>query len=1087
MGVLLGHRKTILKAAADLSAATGGAAAAAPAAEEMEAAPATTEGERRQLTVMFCDLVGSTELSERLDPEDLRGVLRAYQETCAEAVGRFDGHVAKYIGDGVLAYFGYPQAHEDDARRAVSAGLGIVEGLAALNRSHAGGNGVELSVRVGIHTGLVVVGEMGGGATREADAIVGETPNVAARLEGLAEPNSVAISAATERLIEGLFECDDLGPQSLKGVSRPVTVFRIRGESAAPSRFEAAVERGLTPLVGREEEIALLLKRWEQAADGEGQVLLLSGEAGVGKSRIVRGFRERLEAEPHSRILYYGSAYHQNSAFYPVIDQLERALRFTGEDDPEEKLAKLERLLDDLGLPVAEHLPLHAGLISLSTGDRFPLHEMAPQARKQITVEAVAAVYEAMAGQQPVLMVVEDAHWIDPSTLELLSLLIERLRAARLLLLVTFRPEFEAPWADHAHVTAHTLNRLGRKDATAMIAGVTGGKALPDEVLDQIVAKTDGVPLYVEEITKTVLESGVLEETAEGYVLTGPLPPLAIPASLQDSLMARLDRLAPVKEVAQLAAVLGRMFKHDLLAAVTPLDGAALEEALEQLVGAGLVYRRGLAPDALYEFKHALVQDAAYQSLLKSTRQQHHGRIARVLEEQFPDTAETQPELLAYHLTEAGLAEQAVAYWQRAGERAAERSANLEAVASLSKGIELLAALPERAERELALQIALGPALLASRGFGDPDIGKTYERARDLAERLGDDASRFTALWGLWIYNLTGEQFRTAEDLSAQLLTAAGRQGDTAFHLQAHHAAWTTDFFRGELTAAIGHAEKGEHYYEPNEHRAHKFLYGGHDPGVCALDNRSLCEWLLGYPDRAIESNERAASLAVEIAHPNSHAQALAFGAIIHYLRREAAAAREKAKATMTLSTEHGLGMWVPIGLGIGGAAWAAKDGRGEALGQLREAIAIFQRAGVGVLGPFFLAALVQVIGDASETYVAAEALGHLADAQAHIDRTGEEWFEAEIHRLRGEVLLKGPTNAMEEAEAAFQHALDISRNQAARALELRAATSLARLWGENKKRAEARDLLAPVYGWFTEGFDTPDLKDAKALLEELS
>ncbi len=577
LGVLLGHRKKILKAMADLPTGSGEAAAPLQKTQTpgaLEPSPTVSEAERRQLTVMFCDLVGSTSLSERLDPEDLRDVLRAYQAACAEVIDRYDGHIAKYIGDGLLVYFGYPQAHEDDAERAVRAGLEVVAEIERLSGRLTEEKGIELAVRLGLHTGLVVTGEMGAGEVREDLAIVGETPNIASRLEALAQPNSVVISDGTRRLVEGLFICVPLGPQRLKGIMEPLEVFRVSGESEARSRFEAIAERGLTPLVGREEEIGLLLKRWSQAKEGEGQVVVLSGEAGVGKSRILRSLRDRLEGEPHNRVLYYCSPYRRNSAFYPVIAQMERALRFENHDDPAAKFDKLDGVLTGLGLATVDLGPLFANLLSLPTGERYPRSALGPEQVKRRTIEAVIQVVVAMARRQPVLMVVEDAHWIDPTTLALLSHLVEQIAPARVLLFITHRPEFEPPWHAESRVTGLALNRLSRKESTALVLKLTEEKALPETVMDQILGKTDGVPLFVEELTKTVLESGFLEDSGDRFTLSGPLPPLAIPASLQDSLMARLDRLATVKEVAQLAATLGRIFGRDLLAASSSLAWA---------------------------------------------------------------------------------------------------------------------------------------------------------------------------------------------------------------------------------------------------------------------------------------------------------------------------------------------------------------------------------------------------------------------------------------------------------------------------------------------------------------------------------
>ncbi|MFQ5792214.1 MAG: adenylate/guanylate cyclase domain-containing protein, partial [Acidobacteriota bacterium] len=667
LGIPLGPRKKLLRAIGELQS---GRATLLPETLPPTATPDRSHAERRQLTVMFCDLVGSTVLSERFDPEDLREIVGAFQVACAEVIGRYEGYIARYMGDGLLVYFGYPQAHEDDTERAVRAGLEIVQAVGAVRPR----DDVVLQVRVGVATGGVVVGDVVGEGASQERAVLGETPNLAARLQGLAEPDSVLISVASQRLVEGLFECDDLGPQHLKGVSEEVRIFRVCGESGAPSRFEVSARRGLTPLVGREEEVGLLMKRWQQTVDGEGQVVLLYGEAGLGKSRISRGLRDRLEGVAHNKILYYSSPYHKNSALHPAINQLESALRFDKSDDAERKLEKLEATLAGLSVPVGELASLLGSMLSLPVEGRYPRIEGSPQLLRRKTLEALVPVIEAMAVQAPVLMLVEDAHWIDRSTLEMLELLIERLDTTRVLLLITHRPGFEPLGGGHANVTALRLSRLSRKESALMVARVARDRTLPDEMVTQIVDRTDGVPLFVEELTKVVLESGLLKERGDGYTLTGPLKPVAIPASVQDSLMARLDRLGPVKEVAQLAAVLGRTFNRGLLATVSPLGEAELDDALSRLVEAELIYRRSVAPEISFEFKHALVQDTAYQSLLKKTRQRHHARIARVLEEEFPETAESEPELLARHYTEAGLAEPAIDHWHEAGRRAMQRS-----------------------------------------------------------------------------------------------------------------------------------------------------------------------------------------------------------------------------------------------------------------------------------------------------------------------------------------------------------------------------------------------------------------------------
>jgi hypothetical protein len=603
----------------------------------------------------------------------LREVVRAYQAICAEVIQHFNGYIAQYLGDGLLVYFGYPQAHEDDAQRAVRTGLGIVEAMDILNRRLGQEKGVHLAVRVGIHTGLVVVGEMGGGGRQERLAL-GDTPNIAARLQGLGVPDTVVISAVTQRLVQGYFTCHDLGAQPLKGVATPLQVYQVVRETEMQQRFDVAAARGLTPLVGREHEVGILQERWAQVQAGRGHIVMLSGEAGIGKSRLVQVVKDEVIGAGALRIEYRCSPSHQHSALYPVIARLERMLAWHQDDMPDDKLRKLEEALQPYPLPLAEVVPLLAALLSVPLpADRYPPLTLTPQRQKQKTLEALLTWLLVLTEQQPVLFVVEDLHWIDPSTLEFLSLLVEQGPTARLLTLLTCRPEFQSPWGLRTHLTPIALQRLPQPQVETMITRVTGGKALPPTVFQHVVAKTDGVPLFVEELTKTVLESGLLQETEGHYELTGPLPPLAIPATLHDSLMARLDRLATVKTVAQLGAVLGRTFSYEVLQAVTPLDEVPLQQALARLVDAELLYQRGVPPQATYLFKHALIQETAYQSLLKSSRQQYHQQIAQVLETRFPAAVATQPELVAQHYTAAGCVEQAVVYWQQAGERAVAR------------------------------------------------------------------------------------------------------------------------------------------------------------------------------------------------------------------------------------------------------------------------------------------------------------------------------------------------------------------------------------------------------------------------------
>jgi TOMM system kinase/cyclase fusion protein len=1064
-----------------------------PQTAPLSATSPPREAERRQLTVLFCDVVGSTALSAQLDPEDLREVMRAYQRTCAEVIQGFDGYIAQYLGDGLLVYFGYPQAHEDDAQRAVRAGLGIVEAMGTLNTQLAQEKGVRLAVRLGIHTGLVVVGEMGGGSRQEQLAL-GETPNVAARIQGLAAPDTVLVSTATYRLIAGFFECQDLGTPTLKGVTEPVPVYQILGESAAQSRLDVAEATGLTPLVGREAEVTLLRERWAQSTERLGQVVLLSGEAGIGKSRLVHVLTERVVDTGVPPLTLRCSPYHTNSALYPVIEHLQRLLHWHHHATPAARLDTLEQALRTVGLPPAQAVPLLAALLSLPVPDQYPPLTLSPQRQKQQTQEALVAWLLAETVQQPVLAVWEDLHWADPSTLELLGLLLDQVPTTRLLMVLTCRPEFQPPWAPRSYVTPLALSRLTRHQVEEMVLRVTGGKALPAEVVQQIVAKTDGIPLFVEELVKTILDAGLVREEAERYVLNALLPPLAIPATLQDALMARLDRLAPVKDVAQLGAVLGREFAYELLRAVAPMDEPTLQHGLAQLVEAELLYQRGILPQATYRFKHALVQDAAYQSLLRSTRQQYHARIAHVLEAQFPETVATQPELLAHHYTEAGLTAQAIPYWQQAGQRALERSANLEAVAHLTQGLEVLATLPdtpEHAQQELEMQLTLGPALITTKGQASPEVLQAYARARELCQQVGETPQLFQVLRGLWYFSLHRVELRTARELGEQLLTLAQQVGDSALLLEAHSALGDTLNYLGEFTAAQAHLAQGIALYDPQQHRAHAFRYG-RDPGVVCRYYASVTLWYLGYPDQAIQRSHEVLTLAGELAHSFSLASALFFATWVHQFRRKWHLTQERAEATIDLGAEQGSAVLVAGGTIFRGWALAQRyaelgAGQGqreEGMAQMQQGLAAWHATGAAVFRPYGLALLAEAYAQVGRCE---EGLTLLDEALALTNDREERRWEAELYRLKGELLLVHSAAHHAEAETCFRQALDVARHQQAKSWELRAAMSLAHLWQQQGKHTEARELLAPIYSWFTEGFDTADLQEAKALLEELA
>jgi TOMM system kinase/cyclase fusion protein len=1054
--------------------------------EPLPSEPHTPEAERRQLTVMFCDLVDSTRLSSQLDPEDYREVVREYQKACSEVIRRYDGHIAQYLGDGLLVYFGYPQSHEDEAQRAVYTGLGILNALKQLHTRLEQDQGIHLALRIGIHTGLVVVGDIGEGPRQEQLAL-GGTPNVAARLQGLAEPDSVVISDATHRLVQGYFDCQALGEQTLRGVTEPVSVYRVLSESGVQSRLDVASTRGLTPLVGRESEVTLLLERWEQAKDGHGQTVLISGEAGIGKSRLVQVLKDHVAAEPHTRWECRSLPYYQNTALYPIIDLIQRSLRWQQNDTPGEKLAKLERQLSQYRLPVEETVPLFAPLLSLSvSADRYPPLNLSPQRQRQKTLESIVAILLELTEREPMLFILEDLHWTDPTTLELLNLLIDQTPTASMLVLLTCRPHFQPSWHHRSYITEMTLNHLSHAQVEQIVNRLTDGKTFPVDVLQQILTKTDGVPLFVEEMTKAILESGQLKTLDDHYALTGSLRTLTIPATLQDSLMARLDRLVTAKAVAQYAAVIGRQFAYDVLSTVSQLDAATLQRELGRLVEAEIVYQRGVPPQSTYVFKHALIQDAAYESLLKSTRQQYHQQIAQVLEERFPETTQTQPELLAHHCTEAGLIAQAVGYWHQAGQRASERSAHVEAISHLTKGLMLLQTLPEtpqRLQREVDMLIMLGASLSATKGYAAPEVKQTYTRARQLCEHLEDSSQLFPVLRGLWNYSLVRAELQTAHALGEQLLTLAQQIQDSAMLVAAHRALGVTLFHLGAVVSAHTHFAQGIQLYDAQQHRASALLYG-EDAGVICHSFAPWTLWYLGYPDQGLARSQEAVTLAQQCAHPLSLSFALSLAAGFHQLRCEEHTAQEYAETAIRLTTEQGFPHWRAYSAILRAWVLAHQGQAQEGVEQIKQGLRAYRATGSELWRPYLLALLAEAHGTIGERE---EGLTLLTETLTLVDTTGQRWYEAELHRLKGELVLRRSLDNQDEAETCFHHALGIARTQQAKSFELRAATSLARLWQQQGKRQEAHDLLSPVYHWFTEGFDTADLQDAKMLLDALS
>jgi class 3 adenylate cyclase/predicted ATPase len=1078
---IVGHRRTLLDAIAALRAD-----AKPPQADAVSIDSSLKDtGERRQVTVMFSDLVGSTALSARMDPEDLREVISTYQKSVAETVRRFGGFVAKYMGDGVLIYFGYPQAHEDDAERAVRAGLDLVAAVSGL-KTHAA-----LQTRVGIATGLVVVGELIGSGVSQEQAIVGETPNLAARLQGVAEPNSVVIAESTRRLVGNLFELEDFGAKDLKGIAGPVRAWAALRLSSAEGRFEAMHASGLTALVGREEELELLLRRWSKAKLGEGQVVLLSGEAGIGKSRLTAALLERLAAEPHTRLRYFCSPQHTDSAFYPIIGQIERAAALSRDDSLQARLDKLDAMLAQSSTS-AQDAALLAEMLSLPNDGRYPALELTPQQRRQRTLEALVSQIVALSRQNPFLMIFEDAHWTDPTTLELFSRIVDRIPTLRVLLIVTFRPEFEPPWIGRPYVTPLTINRLAERDVGALIDGVIGNKLLPANIRQDIIERTDGIPLFVEEMTRAVLEAKD-EEAAKHTVAAVPSPALAVPASLYASLMARLDRLGPAKEVAQIGAAIGREFSYPLLAAVANKPQGELDTALRRLIQSALLFQQGMPPDANYLFKHALVQDAAYGTLLRQHRRALHARIAETLESGFADIAENQPEILARHCTEAGLTEKAASLWGKAGQRSMARSAVVEAAAQLYRALDQLASLPgtpARRREQIELQVAIITPLLHVKGYAAPETKAAVEQARlliDQAEALGeppeDPLLLFSVLFGSWLAALNAFDGDAVGKLATQFLSLAEKQGATIPLVVGHRLmgislAWTGDIAEGRV-----HYDQGVVLYDPAVHRPLATRFG-QDAGVSLLCHRSMALWLLGYPDATLADAKQAVQEARDIGQAPTLMFALFFTSLIEIFCGNYATATKEHDELIALADERGSLYWKALCTPMQGHLFALTGKASEAVQRITSGIAALRSAGTAFWMPLHLSYLGRAHADLG---LFDDAWRSIAEAIDTIESTKETWFEPETNRIAGEIALMSAEPAAAKAEAYFDRALAVARQQHAKSWELRAAMSMARLWRDQGNARQARELLAPVYGWFTEGFETRDLKEAKLLLDTLA
>jgi class 3 adenylate cyclase/predicted ATPase len=1073
-----GHRLRIRNAIAKLGPTAAAEANLSSAAPQHETT--VPSAERRQLTVMFCDLVGSTALSARLDPEDMREVIRAYQNACSGPIDRYDGVIAKFMGDGILAYFGFPHAHEDDAERAVRAGLEMIGAVAQLRTPTK----QSLLARIGIATGLVVVGDLVGKGAAQEQAVVGETPNLAARLQALAEGGKLVVAATTRRLLGRTFSLRSMGHHELKGFTELVEAWEVEGVSSSEGRFEAARMTGLTDFVGRQAESNRLMELQRLAWQGQGQFVLVSGEPGIGKSRIAAWLGERVAEAPHARVYCQCSPYHRDSTLHPFIGQIERAADFKSEDSHEMRLDKLETLLARGTANVEATAPLIAALLTIPTGERYAPLNLSPAQQRRQTLAAILDQLGGLVHRQPMLFIFEDAHWADPTSLELLDLAVNRFQDLPFLGVITFRPEFKAPWVDLPGVSTVRLARLEPNDVRTIVDQVAGGWRLPSEIMNQIVQKTDGIPLFVEELTKTVVESGLVHRTPDGYNLTGPLPSLAIPATLHDSLVARLDRLSPIKVIAQTGAAIGREFSYALLERVVLMEENALRSGLAQLETAELVFCEGRPPEAIYVFKHALVRDAAYQTLLRSSRQQLHARIAFSLEHHFPDTIAAAPEVLAQHYTAAGMTSQAIPYWHKAGQSALQRSALAEAISHLTKGLELLRDIANehaQVEVELGLQATLALALATAKGFAAQEVEQAYARARTLCDQIGDAPQLFPALYGLTTFDWCRGRLGTARDRVKEVLIIAERTGDPALLLIAHAALGAITWHIGDNRTALSHLRQAYGFYDEKVHASLASSYGV-EFGVMTLCFTDSAQLFLGHPDRSSQAGTEVLALARRLQHPVILCGALGFQVTNVLYRRDAAALLKLADECIALAGELGFPHWVGMATAYRGWALAQLGAATDGIQEMLRGIATWRATGADIALGCYLSALSESQLVAGQAAVALETAD---EALIWVEKNSEGQWESLARCCKGDALCE--LGAFDRGRAEYEMALSAARRREAKWWELRVANHFSRLLYRQGKVEEARSLLAPAYEFFKAGFELPDLKDAKTLLDELT
>jgi class 3 adenylate cyclase/predicted ATPase len=1075
LGMVLGDRKRCVSAIRALARNSPIADTRSQAGEPLTDHSPLAGAERRHLTVMICDLVGSTELSSRLDPEDMGAVIDAFQAACARITLAFDGFLADFRGDGILAYFGYPRAHEDDAERTVRAGLDIVAAVARLKTPA----GEPLSVRVGVATGLVVVGHRGGAGGLREHSVIGDAPSLAARLQSLAKPGTVVVAASTRRLLGDLFTLSDLGFNKLKGIAEPVPAWVVDSVSSTQSRFEAIRSTSLTNLVGREGELEVLLNRHRLAWKGEGQVALISGEPGIGKSHLLAALEQRIADKPHTLLRYQCSPHHSSSALYPFIAQLERAAQFAIDDRSEERFNKLQILLSTTE---PQTVQLLATLLSIPSGNRYPKLELSPSQQRSRTFTALLDHFERLARRKPMLFLFEDVHWADATSLELLDAIIARVRQLPVLALFTSRPDFEPSFVRLPNVTTLTLGRLERNEVETIVAQVAGGCSLPAEVMNQIIAKTDGNPLFVEELTKAVLEGDILVKDGSVYRLNGPLPPLAIPTTLQDSLMARLDRLAPVKEIGQIGAAIGREFSYSLLREVVGRDESSLKRALAKLEQAELLFRRGELPEAIYSFKHALVRDAAYESLLKSRRQQLHGQIARVMEEKFPDIVASQPEILAHHFTEAGLAQPATNYWLKAGNLALSRSANA-AINHLEQGLKLIQGIDDPMQRdkfELLLQTSLGNSLRTTKGWSSDVVKNAYTRALQLCKESGLDEHTFPAVFGLWTWNFLRSSLGEARGLAEYLRRTADGVGNRVYLVLAHEALGFSLFAQGDFASAHAELERSISLWDPSNAATYLDL-SAQDPRVHVKSYDAMVLWYLGFPDQALRLCAEARRHADQSQHPFSRAIARTISLRVHQLRGQVDIVASQATETIVLCEEHEFAHYLAMALILRGWAVAQRGEFEKGTAEIQNGLERERAIGASLFETYSMG----LLADACITNKRyKEALDFLRQAQLRLEEVdSERYYAAEIYRLFGKTYLQ-LNKDLDKAEHYFLRGLKLAREQKARSFELRLLLDICDLHAVGHNAEKSYSELDEIYGCFSEGFGTMDLLRAAAKLE---